>query len=471
MIKTAAGILVGGKSSRMGRNKASLTWNGNTFLHTLIEACRDFPEIYVSVDDRSKYQDLSCTVVEDEERGYGPLEGIYQILKQMDAPYAVMLATDMPMISPEFLQALVSRLTGEEDCLVLRKEGRPQPLCSVYAKRILPTVEKMRRDREHKPGLLFQRVNTRYVDLEELGFGEAVIANVNTPEEYEQLCFCYGRRLQEFAPFVREKLSHGKVLVCYLDGVGYRMYKSAADKGSVPFMSRSFSVIPVRTVEPPVTNPAMATMITGELPVVHGVYSRKDRELRVPTLFANRSREDTAFLEGDTRILKTELPPRLHAAAKGKGCDHWIYQAACRAAKDGKEFIFAHFHEIDDAAHGFGPYSSACMEKLQEADRYIEELSKIFSGEILLISDHGMHETRDGGNHGETVCPSDEEDKHERSSCLCAAEDKHERSSCLYAAEDKHERSSCLYAAEDRHERSSCLYAMEDMLAIWGERI
>ncbi len=424
MVKTAAGILAGGKSSRMGKNKASLTWNGDTFLHTLIDACRDFPEIYVSVDDREKYRDLSCTLVEDEEKEYGPLEGIYQVLKQMDAPYAVMLATDMPMISREFLKALVSNITGEEDCLVLRREGRPQPLCSVYAKSILPVVEHMRRNREHKPGLLFQRVNTRYLDLEELGFGEAVIANVNTPEEYEQLCFHYGRKLQEFAPRVREKLTHGKVMVCYLDGLGYRMYKNAADNGSVPFISRNFSVLPVRTVEPPVTNPAMATMITGELPDVHGIHSRKDREVLVPTLFAGRSGENTAFLEGDTRILKTELLPRLHAAAKGKGCDYWIYRDACKAASEEKEFIFAHFHEIDDAAHADGPFSSACMEKLKETDGYIEALSGIFKGEILLISDHGVHETGDGGTHGEDPC------------------------------------SNGVYS-----------YNIEDMLAVWGEHI
>ena len=146
MVKTAAGILAGGKSSRMGKNKASLTWNGDTFLHTLIDACRDFPEIYVSVDDREKYRDLSCTLVEDEEKEYGPLEGIYQVLKQMDAPYAVMLATDMPMISREFLKALVSNITGEEDCLVLRREGRPQPLCSVTADSLVEFVSGDGRD-------------------------------------------------------------------------------------------------------------------------------------------------------------------------------------------------------------------------------------------------------------------------------------------------------------------------------------
>ena len=91
---------------------------------------------------------------------------------------------------------------------------------------------------------------------------------------------------------------------------------------------------------------------------------------------------------------------------------------------EGKEFIFAHFHEIDDAAHAEGPVGLACMEKLRETDAYIEELSGIFSGEILLISDHGIHETEDGGDHGENPC--------------CDAANP---------------------------------YDMEDMLAVWGEHI
>ena len=410
MVKAAAGILAGGKSSRMGSNKASLLWNGHTFLNTVLDACRDFSEIYISVDEKTKYPELKVVLLEDEKREYGPLEGIYQILKNMESPYAVMLATDMPMINREFLRELVLHVTGQEDCLVLRKEGRPQPLCSVYAKRILPVVEKMRKNQEHKPGLLFERVNTRYLDLEELDVDASVIANVNTPEEYEQLCLDSGRSLSEFAPSVREKLAWGKVLVCYLDGVGYRMFRTAAERGVVPCMSREFSVIPVRTVEPPVTNPAMATMITGELPEVHGVHSRKDKEMLVPTFFSGRSGEDTAYLEGDTRILKTELLPRLHAAAKGKGCDYWSYWDACEAAKQGVEFIFVHFHEIDDAAHTYGPYSRECMEKLSQTDGYIGELAGIFPGEVLLISDHGMHKTQDGGNHGESGPPYDIED-------------------------------------------------------------
>lgn len=64
------------------------------------------------------------------------------------------------------------------------------------------------------------------------------------------------------------------------------------------------------------------------------------------------------------------------------------------------------------------------MEKLKETDGYIEALSGIFKGEILLISDHGVHETGDGGTHGENPC------------------------------------SNGVYS-----------YNIEDMLAVWGEHI
>lgn len=400
MIRTAAGVLAGGKSSRMGSNKASLSWNGTTFLDTVLAACQDFQEIYLSVDDSSKYEHLPYPVLEDEKKEYGPLEGIYQILKTMEADYALILATDMPMVDRDFLRDFTEQVTGEEDCLVLCRDGRPQPLCSIYSKRLLPLLEKMREEGEHKPGLLFGRAKSRQIELSELGYGYEVVENVNTPEEYAVLCMNRGRHLAEFAPAVKRALAGSPVLICYLDGLGYFMYQKAFLEGKVPFLKEHFRVLPVRSVEPPVTNPAMATMLTGVLPKEHGVLSRRDRELSVPTFFAGRTRENTAFLEGDTRILKTELPPKLHAAGRGEGCDSLIFSDAMKAVEDGKELIFAHFHEIDDMAHTYGPYGDETMEQITRADEYIRQLSERFSGTFLLISDHGIHSWGTGGGHG-----------------------------------------------------------------------
>ncbi|MGN0399137.1 MAG: NTP transferase domain-containing protein [Blautia sp.] len=409
MIKIAAGILAGGRSTRMGKNKASLEWKGQTFLDRVLSACQDFQEVYVSVDDRDKYASCRAVLVEDEKQGYGPLEGIYQILKIMDADYALILATDMPMVSREFVRDFTGKLTGQEECLVLRMEGRSQPLCSVYSKKLLPLIEAMRRNEEHKPGLLFQKANCRYVDLEEMHYGKETVENVNTPAEYRRICQEANwkpeekqeRKLEDFCGYVKKKMKEQSVLVCYLDGFGYAMYEQALKQNAVSFMRKNFSMDPVRTVSPPLTNPAMATILTGVSPEIHKVHSRKDRVLAVPSLFADRTEEDTAFLEGDTRILKTELFPKLHCAKQGKGCDYWTFLDGMEAVKGQKSLIFIHFHEIDDAAHTFGPYAAQTIEKIKETDGYISYLSGSFSGSFLLISDHGLHESSSGGTHGE----------------------------------------------------------------------
>lgn len=401
MKRVAAGVLAGGKSNRMGKNKASLQWRGSTFLETVLEACRDFEERYVSVDEKAKYPHLTVPLVEDEKKEYGPLEGIYQILSIMEAEYVLILATDMPMVSRELLLDMAALLTGEEDCLVLRLGGRPQPMCSIYSKRVLPIVRDMRENGEHKPGLLFQKVRCSYVDLETLPYGKEIIDNINTPGEYAEICQKAEKRLEDFAPFVKQRLEMGPVMVCYLDGLGYCMYKKALQNGRIPFMESHFQVVPVKTVYPPVTNPAMATILTGVSPKIHGVRSRKDRMLRTSTIFKGRNRENTAFLEGDTRILSTELSPILHTARQEKGCDYWIFRSAKQAVQERTELIFAHFHEIDDAAHMFGPYGKETMEKLEETDGYIRELSENYLGTFLLISDHGVHQEENGGSHGE----------------------------------------------------------------------
>ena len=75
-MKIAAGVLAGGRSTRMGKNKASLEWKGETFLERVLSVCRDFPEIYVSVDKKEKYVSCGAVLVEDEKQGFGPLEGI-----------------------------------------------------------------------------------------------------------------------------------------------------------------------------------------------------------------------------------------------------------------------------------------------------------------------------------------------------------------------------------------------------------
>lgn len=184
------GILAGGKSSRMGKNKAALTFGDSSFLEHILNQGRDFGECLVSVDKKEKYTWLPADtlerirLVEDEEKEAGPTEGIYQILRNMRQDACLIVATDMPFLSRDFLQCFADAYTGE-DCLVLTQQGRVQPLCAVYSRRCLAPLKKMRQKGERRPRLLFPCVNTRYLAIEDMDYDPSVIGNINTPEEYQ----------------------------------------------------------------------------------------------------------------------------------------------------------------------------------------------------------------------------------------------------------------------------------------------
>lgn len=207
------------------------------------------------------------------------------------------------------------------------------------------------------------------------------------------------RHLEDFRGCVEEGLKRGPVLVCYLDGLGYEMYRFAKKRRKL-WMESAFETEPVLTVEPPLTNAAMATMLTGCSPEVHKIRSHHHRMLTVPTIF-DRYDGKSVLLEGDTRILHLSQRTILHTVYGGKSGDDHISEDVLRAVQKEIPFIFAHFHEIDDAGHRWGPYSEAVLDEIGKTDDRLRQFRKEFAGEIYVISDHGMYEKEGSGVHGE----------------------------------------------------------------------
>lgn len=208
------------------------------------------------------------------------------------------------------------------------------------------------------------------------------------------------RHLEMFYPYLLSCLHREPVCVCYLDGLGWYMLEYAKKQGKVPFLAKNMEISPVRTVEPPITNTAMATIITGKKPEEHGVYSHQNSHLQVASVFSKMPQK-TVFLEGDSQILWTEVLPVLHTSGEGHSGDYWIKEDTKSALKSGVPFIFSHFHEIDDIAHQWGPYHEKTLEELKKTDDYVREIAEVCQGKLLLISDHGLRACVDGGGtHG-----------------------------------------------------------------------
>ena len=188
------------------------------------------------------------------------------------------------------------------------------------------------------------------------------------------------------------------------DGLGYHQYEYAVSNGHAPFIASQEKVKRALSVYKPVSNTGLAAMFTGKSPEDNGIYSRKQREPLVPTIFGELlgTGMKAIFIEGDIQILKLEIESILNTDKNSNGTiDDEIFDAAMSNLDQDNLFFAAHFHSIDDAAHNSGVFSDEAMEKVETIDSYIEQLSSKWQGKIIVTSDHGMHDTDEGGNHGE----------------------------------------------------------------------
>ena len=108
--RISAGILAGGKSKRMGEDKARLWHGGETFLAHLLRELREFDEVLLSVEDRRAWADAPCRVVEDQLPDFGPVEGIYQLLRAARNPYVLVTAIDLQCLTALALQTLAGQI-------------------------------------------------------------------------------------------------------------------------------------------------------------------------------------------------------------------------------------------------------------------------------------------------------------------------------------------------------------------------
>ena len=188
----SAMILSGGKSSRMGQDKASLKWKQTTMLEHLAGelTCDGISEVFISVAKEGDYAKTGLRVCVDENRGIGPMEGIRRGLLIAREEYLFVCAVDMPYVTGKTALYLANLITPEYNAYVFREGGKIHPVCAVYHKSVLPEIETLIREENYKLSELLFRVHTLYADLDQSGLEKKNLMNVNTQEEYEKIINC-----------------------------------------------------------------------------------------------------------------------------------------------------------------------------------------------------------------------------------------------------------------------------------------
>jgi molybdopterin-guanine dinucleotide biosynthesis protein A len=187
----AAYILVGGKSSRFGSDKALIDIAGRPLAAHLADVAREAAGRVTLVGSPERYQHLGLPIIPDTHRDVGPLAGILAALEHTGASWNLILACDMPLLSVAFAEFLFAEAEagGQDVVMPISPHGRDEPLCAVYAK---PGATSIRREIEkgtRKITYAFETMNVRRIPPGEYAHVDPegkTFTNINTPAEWER---------------------------------------------------------------------------------------------------------------------------------------------------------------------------------------------------------------------------------------------------------------------------------------------
>ena len=180
-------LVAGGKSTRMGRDKAGVLIDGQPLWQRQLATLRAVHphELFISGKPDGPYAGAGLEILPDNFPGLGPLAGLEAALRRASHPLVLILAIDLPVMTAEFLSELLRVSAANGTGLVPSADDWFEPLAAVYPRACLPLVE----ERLHAADRSMRRfvqacVAREFVRVHAIADGERpLFRNLNTPED------------------------------------------------------------------------------------------------------------------------------------------------------------------------------------------------------------------------------------------------------------------------------------------------
>ncbi len=174
-------IFAGGKSSRMGQDKALLPFGEyNTLTQFQYERLSKlFKKVYISAKE-NKF-DFEANVIEDNYKESSPLVGIISVFETLKADKVFILSVDAPFVNREVIDKLINS-NNRFDAVIAKSKSGMQPLCGVYKRSVLPIAQEHLKEGNHRLNNLLKKVDTQFVPFKD----DDLFINLNHPHEYEK---------------------------------------------------------------------------------------------------------------------------------------------------------------------------------------------------------------------------------------------------------------------------------------------
>ncbi|MFK7819322.1 MAG: molybdenum cofactor guanylyltransferase [Planctomycetaceae bacterium] len=189
--KTAALVLCGGRSQRMGQPKYLLPFGQQCLLQRIVDVVTtvcDVVGVVAAVNQPMPTLSEDVRIFRDEQPDLGPLSGIATGVTQLssEADAVFVSSCDAPFLEAAYVQGLISEV-GNHDIAIVKGEKHFHPMGAVYRTRIAPIVRQLVDDEQLRPIFLLDKCNANVVEADSMRRYDPELRslqNMNTPEDY-----------------------------------------------------------------------------------------------------------------------------------------------------------------------------------------------------------------------------------------------------------------------------------------------
>ena len=178
-------IFAGGKSSRMGEDKALLPFGSYS---TLLEyqyrrLSKIFQKVYISCKESTLFS-FDADFIEDDKNSklYAPTLGFVTIFQTLTDERFFALSVDSPFINKDIITKIVANDSPNVDATIVKTDKGIQPLCGIYHRSLQNSFSKMLQEDNHKLGYLLRNSKTNYTFFKD----SELFLNMNHPQDYQK---------------------------------------------------------------------------------------------------------------------------------------------------------------------------------------------------------------------------------------------------------------------------------------------
>lgn len=186
MFDTPCVIFAGGKSSRMGEDKALLPFATFSTLteYQYSRLSKIFKNVYISTKEKNKFSFEANYIIDDlsSEPTYAPTSGFIAAFKHLNVDKIFVISVDAPFIGKQEISKLLDADLDTKDATIAKTSRGIEPMCGIYHSSLLNSFLDMNRQDSHRLRALLKNAETTYVEF----LNDKAFLNLNHPHEYQE---------------------------------------------------------------------------------------------------------------------------------------------------------------------------------------------------------------------------------------------------------------------------------------------